>query len=671
MFEILGEEFSLFYTLLLVGLVVAAYFYLFRPPPPPPPIKVKPVEIKPVVKPPPKQEVIPADTKGRVKILFGTQTGTAEDFSRTLAREAKKFHIYAQLVDMELYDTALLPSEPYLIIVTSTHGEGEPPDTAKAFYKHLNALEPNYLEKVNYTVFGLGNKTYEQYNAVGRYMDKQMETAGAKKFFERGEGDDDCSLEEDFNKWKKRLWPALCKKMGLDTAADASVEDEKFVPRFKIVNCPPAAAGKFTIRGGAKKTNDDGTPVYDIKNPYFATVAANRELHTEASDRSCRHIEFEIGNHLAYKAGDHLGVFPENSKFLVEQFAERLKADLDQVIALVPTESSLPANLSTDTELNTAATESALGPCTLRQILTDGIDLTTPPRKAVLRALAEYATDPKDKAELQLLGKDGDAHDKYSQWIKQDQRTVFEVLQHFPSVSPPLFVILELLPRLAARFYSISSSPSAHPGSVHITSVVVRFNTPTGREHAGVCSTWMADLAPGMRVPVFIRESSFKLPSDPAPILMVGPGTGLAPFRAFLQEIGHKKHANNESGWATTLFFGCRNRQHDYIYEQELVKFVDDKTLDNLYVAFSREQNHKVYVQDKLEEEETRKVVWEALNDKKGYFYVCGDARLMAKAVHHALVKMAMECGSMTEEKANTYVENLQKSGHYLQDVWF
>jgi NADPH-ferrihemoprotein reductase len=467
------------------------------------------------------------------------------------------------------------------------------------------------------------------------------------------------------------MWPVLCKKLGLDSTTDTNPEDEKFVPRFKIVHCPPSASGKFSIRGGLKKVHRDGSPVYDIKNPYLATVTTNRELHTGDSDRSCRHIEFQIGDNLQYTAGDHLGVFPENSAALVEQFAARLQADLEQVIALVPTESTLPANLSSDEDLNTAASESSLGPCTLRHILADAIDITTPPRKAVLKALAEYATDAKDKAELLLLAKDGDVQDKYSTWIKHDQRTILEVLNHFPSVSPPLPAILELLPRLAPRFYSISSSPSAFPGSVHITSVVVRFNTPTGREHAGVCSTWMADLKPGCHVPVFIRESSFKLPSTPAPVIMVGPGTGLAPFRGFLQEINVRKHQNNQAEWESMLFFGCRHRKHDYIYEDELARFIEAQTLNHLHVAFSREQHHKVYVQDKIQEPVIRQQLWHYLNDKNGYFYVCGDARLMAKAVHHALVKIVEECGQKSEEEANTYVENLQKSGHYLQDVWF
>jgi NADPH-ferrihemoprotein reductase len=674
MFEILGEEFNLTYTLVLVSLVMAAYWFLFKPPQIQKTHTVR-APIPEIIKPPPPNpvEVIPPDTKGKIKILFGTQTGTAEDFSRTLAKEAKRYHIYAKVVDMELYDHSELQNEPYVILITSTHGEGEPPDNAKPLYKFLGSgLAPDLFAKVNYSVFGLGNKTYEHYNAVGRYMDAKMKETGAKEFFPRGEGDDDCSLEEDFNKWKKNLWPALCRHMGLDTTADSKLVDEKFIPRFKVATCPSSAAGKFSTRGGVKKAHTDGSPIYDMKNPYLATVTVNRELHKSSSDRSCRHLELEIGTNLQYQAGDHLGIYPKNSSVLVEQLAARLGSDLDQVIAIIPVESTLPSKLETDSELNKAAEEAALGPSTLRQILTEAIDITTPPRKTVLKALSEYAKDQKEKAHLLLLAKDAEAdgNDEYSKWIKHDHRSIFEVLAHFPSVSPPLPVLLELLPRLAARFYSISSSPNAHPGYVHITSVVVRFHTPAGREHLGVCSTWLADLQPGTRVPVFIRESVFKLPPTPAPVIMVGPGTGLAPFRGFLQELKHRKKQPSQQDWESALFFGCRHRNHDYIYEEELSGYEGDNTLSHLHVAFSREQGNKVYVQDKLDEPQTRERVWNFLK-KGGYFYVCGDARHMAKAVHQSLVKTVKECGKMSEAEANTYVDNLQHSGHYLQDVWF
>jgi len=308
-----------------------------------------------------------------------------------------------------------------------------------------------------------------------------------------------------------------------------------------------------------------------------------------------------------------------------------------------------------------------LGPCTVRQAFTEAIDITTPPRKAVLHALADYATDAQEKKRLLFLASELGS-EEYNKHIKTDQRTVYEVLAEFPSVNPPLDHLLELLPRLAPRYYSISSSPNFHPGFVHITSVVVNFKTGAGRDHNGVCSTWMAKLAVGTHVPIFVRESHFRIPTTPAPLLMIGPGTGLAPFRGFLQELSHRR-AQGAQGWESALFFGCRDRKHDFIYEDELLNFSREGTLSHLQMAFSREQGNKVYVQNRILE--NKALVWDLLKDKNGYIYVCGDARQMAKAVHAALHSVVCEFGKMNDQQANAFIEELQKSGRYLQDVWF
>jgi len=385
-----GEELSWQYILCLCGLLFLGYNLFIKSPPKPKPPPPKPAVAKTVPVRKIKQEEIPADTKAKIKIFFGSQTGTADDFSHTLAKEARKHHIYAQVVDLELYQPTDLQKETFAIFVMATHGEGDPTDNAKEFYTWLadknKELADNTLSNLSYTIFGLGNKTYEQYNAVSRFVDKRLSDLGAKKVCERGEGDDDCSLEEDFAKWKKKLWTPLCAHLGIETT-DTGDED-KFVPRFRLINCPPEAAGKFSTRGGVKKTNKDGSVVYDLKNPYIATVSENRELHSVQSDRSCRHIELDIGP-LNYKPGDHIGVYPENSMELVEHMAERLNADLDAVVCLVRMEDKdIPANLDsnmTAEELQKVAEKSVMGPCTVRQAFLDAIDITTPPRKALLK----------------------------------------------------------------------------------------------------------------------------------------------------------------------------------------------------------------------------------------------------------------------------------------------
>jgi len=260
----------------------------------------------------------------------------------------------------------------------------------------------------------------------------------------------------------------------------------------------------------------------------------------------------------------------------------------------------------------------------------------------------------------------------YQSYIKDQQRTILCVLNEFKSIRISFDHFLEIMPRLAPRYYSISSSLKEAPGRVHITAVVVNFVTTTARTHRGVCTNWLSRQVPTadkpIFVPVFVEKANFRLPKEPStPIIMVGPGTGLAPFRGFIQERKQvlKEGARSEA----ILFFGCRSSKIDFIYEQELLKAKEDGILTELSVAFSREGQEKVYVQHKMREYMER--IWSIINDKQGYFYVCGDARTMAKDVRQTVKDTIVKYGGKTEEQAEQYLVDMQKSGRYLTDVWF
>ncbi|KYR00810.1 NADPH-cytochrome-P450 oxidoreductase [Tieghemostelium lacteum] len=638
----------------------------------------------PVVRPPPKDTTInkPKPVKSQnhsnnanrekiLKIFFGTQTRTAEDFSHIIEKECKKLGISCEVVDLVDYDPEELANEYFVMFLVSTHGEGDPTDNAKDFYLWLTSDErPNgLLNNLPFTVFGLGNKTYEHYNAVARVMDKKLGDLGGKRIFERGEGDDDATLEEDFIHWRKRMWPVVCEHLGVELK---STEDDKFVPRFRMVKLTPEHKDSENIHTKINapllkpKLNNDNKVIYDIKNPYMATVTANRELHGKDSDRSCKHLEFDIGKNLHYTAGDHLGIYPVNDSLLVEALLQRLEVSGDTLFAMVPIDKA------------GSVIEASFGPMTLRKAFLEQLDITNPPRKAVLRTLSEYTNDQKHKSDLIRLASE-EASEEYNQFIKHDCRTILEVLEAFPSVKPPISHILEFLPRLPARYYSISSSLNKSPERVTITSVVVNFTTPTQRFHQGVCSTWMSNLKVGDQVPIFIRESHFRLPTvtettvKVPPIIMVGPGTGLAPFRGFLQELQFKRETvytkeQTESS-ETMLFFGCRSDTVDYLYKEELLEYKESGIITELHVAFSRETKEKVYVQNKLLQHKEK--VWKLL-ESGAHFYVCGDARNMAKQVQQSLLSIIKEYGNLNDDsEVQQFIDNMQKSNRYLQDVWF
>lgn len=250
------------------------------------------------------------------------------------------------------------------------------------------------------------------------------------------------------------------------------------------------------------------------------------------------------------------------------------------------------------------------------------------------------------------------------------------VLEDLPSFKPPLDHLLELLPHLQSRYYSISSSPKMYPDSIHITAVLVEYETKTGRTNKGVTTSWLRKLmeqsnngGPMPYVPIFVRHSSLRLPYRPiCPVIMVGPGTGLAPFRGFIQDRKVTRDKENKSLGNTVLYFGCRHRKEDFIYEEELNGYRESGVLSELRLAFSRDQDEKVYVQHRLRENSS--AVWQMLEKEKGYFYVCGDARNMARDVQNVLLQIVQEEGKKDANAASEYIKRLQKRGRYLQDVW-
>ncbi|KAH8240761.1 hypothetical protein KR026_004955 [Drosophila bipectinata] len=593
-------------------------------------------------------------------VFYGSQTGTGEEFAGRLAKEGIRYRLKGMVADPEECDMEELLQlkdidNSLAVFCLATYGEGDPTDNAMEFYEWITNGDVD-LTGLNYAVFGLGNKTYEHYNKVAIYVDKRLEELGANRVFELGLGDDDANIEDDFITWKDRFWPAVCDHFGIEGGGE-----EVLIRQYRLLEQPDAQPDRiYTGEIARLHSVQNQRPPFDAKNPFLAPIKVNRELH-KGGGRSCMHIELSIeGSKMRYDAGDHVAMYPINDKGLVEKLGQLCNADLDTIFSLI------------NTDTDSSKKHPFPCPTTYRTALTHYLEITAIPRTHILKELAEYCTDEKEKELLRSMASiSPEGKEKYQSWIQDACRNIVHILEDIKSCRPPIDHVCELLPRLQPRYYSISSSGKLHPTDVHVTAVLVEYKTPTGRVNKGVATTYLKNKQPKdgeeVKVPVFIRKSQFRLPTKPeTPIIMVGPGTGLAPFRGFIQERQYLRDEGKTVG-ESILYFGCRKRSEDYIYESELEEWVKKGTL-NLKAAFSRDQATKIYVQHLLEQDAD--LIWNVIGENKGHFYICGDAKNMAVDVRNILVKILSTKGNMSEADAVQYIKKMEAQKRYSADVW-
>ncbi len=537
-------------------------------------------------------------------VLVGTQTGTAEAIAEDLGRAASGYGVAVTTIGLDDVEVDRLPAMGHVVVITSTYGEGEMPDNAELFWETLQASTAPRLDGLKFSVLALGDSGYDGFCQAGKLIDTRLEQLGAERILARV--DCDVDYEEPAAAWTTQalsLFGALA-----PTDADAAPA--------------PAPAAK-----PAKKPGRTRSP-WTRKTPYGATLAVNRVLSGPASSKEIRHYEFDLGDSgIEYAAGDALGVMPSNDPALV-----------DAIIA----------------ELDAAADESVDG-STLADRLTHGFEIRTP-SKDLVAELADRAPDSELAGILALA-----QAETLDSWLRD--RDILDLLRS-TAVRFDAAALLDVLRPLQHRAYSISSSPLAADGRVHLTVASVRYAVGD-RLHGGVASTHLADrVAEGATSGIFVSANAgFRVPSDDdAPLIMVGPGTGIAPFRSFLQE--RRERGATGRNW---LFFGDQHRAHDFIYEDELGELLTGGVLDRLDLAFSRDQREKVYVQTRMRENGKELYAW---LEEGGHFAVCGDASRMAKDVDQALHELIAEHGGRSTEAAAEYVHTLKREKRYIRDVY-
>ncbi|WP_375751549.1 assimilatory sulfite reductase (NADPH) flavoprotein subunit [Vibrio sp. HN007] len=543
---------------------------------------------------------VSAAPAGKLSIIFASQTGNAKGVAESLKEQAQSEGIEVALFDASDYKGKNLAKESHVIFVASTNGEGEPPDNAIELHEFLQSKKAPKLDNLKYGVIGLGDSSYEFFCQTGKDFDEYLSKLGAKSFIDRI--DCDVDYEDPTADWIKQALNTAKEELAAPTNAE-------------VVQLPVAQAAHSQ---------------YTKQNPYTATLLTSQKITGRDSGKDVRHIEIDLEDSgLTYQPGDALGVWYENSNELA-----------DQILAKV--ELSGAESIEVDGES-----------ISIRNALISKYEITTSNPQQITK-YAELSGSKK----LEKLVADKDKLREYSA-----NTQLIDVLSE-KKTKLTAEQLVGLLRKLTPRLYSIASSQSEVDEEVHLTVGVVEYQKGEEARFGGASSFLSHRLEEGAEVKVFVENNNnFKLPADDnTPVIMIGPGTGIAPFRSFIQE-----RDNRDAEGKNWLLFGDRTFTQDFLYQVEWQKYLKSGLLTKLDVAFSRDQKEKVYVQNRLLE--NAEEVWSWINDG-AHIYVCGDANRMAKDVNSALVTIAQEQGQLSAEKAEEFINTLRKEKRYQRDVY-
>ena len=540
-----------------------------------------------------------------ITILVGSHTGNCESVAKEVSKKLQDKDYKVNLTLMDEFKPKDLKKVEDLLVITSTHGDGHPPDNALALYDFLHSKRAPQLDNVRFSVLSLGDSSYEFFCQTGKDFDKRLEELGAKRIHPRVDADLD--FEEPAEEWFDGVLSVLNKE--------------------KEANRPSPAAGQ--------KSGAAGQQNYSRSNPFNAEVLENINLNGRGSNKETRHLELNLeGSGLRYEPGDSLGIVPENEDKLVDQLIAAAGWNPDESVSI-----------------NKQGDKS-----TLRDALISTFEITSL-SKPLLEKAAAFAkgdalanlVEPENKEQLQayIYGRD-----------------LIDLTEDFGPWQVPATEFIKILRKIPVRLYSIASSSKANPDEVHLTVGALRYEA-NGRKRTGVCSTQCAERSDiGATLPVFIQSNNnFRLPQNPeTPIIMIGAGTGVAPYRAFMEE----REETDAQGDAW-LFFGEQHFVTDFLYQTEWQKWLKDGVLTKMDVAFSRDTAKKIYVQHRLLEKSQEVYQW---LEAGANVYICGDEKYMAKDVHATLATILEQEGNMSREQAEEYLTSMRSEKRYLRDVY-
>ncbi|WP_374721760.1 assimilatory sulfite reductase (NADPH) flavoprotein subunit [Peribacillus tepidiphilus] len=538
-----------------------------------------------------------------VTILYGSQTGNAQGLAKKAGKMLEENGFQVTVSSMADFKPNHIKKVQNLLIMVSTHGEGDPPDNALSFHEYLHSKRAPKLDDLHFSVLSLGDSSYEFFCKTGKEFDSRLEELGGTRLYPRF--DCDVDFDEPAAEWLEGVLVSLNEARGGSAVAAIAATQEAV------------------------------QSVYSRTNPFRAEVLENINLNGRGSNKETRHIELSLeGSGLSFEPGDSLGIYPENDPALVDLLLVELKWDPKEMVTINKQGDVRP----------------------LKEALISYYEITVLTKPLLEKVVQLTANE--DLRELLSPGNE----EKVKAYL--EGRDLLDLIRDFGPWGDTAQEFVSILRKIPARLYSIASSLSANPDEVHLTIGAVRYDAH-GRERKGVCSIFCAErLQPGDTLPVFIQHNeNFKLPKDPdTPIIMVGPGTGVAPFRSFMQE--REELGAVGKSW---LFFGDQHFVTDFLYQTEWQKWLKNGVLTKMDVAFSRDTDKKVYVQHRMLEHSKELFEW---LEEGAVVYICGDEKNMAHDVHNTLIDIIAKEGSMSREQAEAYLVDMQQKKRYQRDVY-
>lgn len=610
-----------------------------------------------------------------VHVRYGSETGTAEDVAKDVAErlndEGVRVESYGSLDDYDLREMAPSAEAGHIFVfIIATCGDGEVPRNMRRFWSFFRRsdLPRGLLSNVRFAVFGLGDRAYIKFNAAARRLNTRFIQLGGRCIIPIGLGDDSATHGHDdqFIPWEEQLMQHICADSSDRTTTEkVSTGAVERAPHFDVT------VEKSEWRNSSSHGSMSNDDLWRSGESLLATaelpVTVNSVMTNTAfacEDREVRHIELDISGSAKasglsdHKGGDVLHVFPRNRPSAVDAFLKLTGENGDDVITVRPSVGAIPEaggrrTAFGDTRLNIRT------PCSLRAFVSAQFDLWSTPRRRFLSQLARFAQDDMQRERLQELAS-AEGTDDFTQYVHREKRTLLMILRDFPSARPSITDLVNLMPRIRSRAYSVASSSKGFTNRVHICVGMIRFQTPLRFIREGVASSFFGRLAAGDVVPVFLEAASSLRFNLSAPALLVCGGTGVAPMRAFVSERG-------ATAMECTLVFGCRHERGDFLYNEDWKRWIMEGKLSNVVPAFSRMSSSKVYVQHRLKE--MGRHVWDFLNSGGG-IYVAGSAGDMPKAVRQTIVDICVDEGGMEEANAEAFVRSLESRRRFQIECW-